>query len=339
MLMKTTRLLLTLATLLVAVTNTFAQGPNNSGTYYAAADGKKGAELKTALCAIITENHQSLTYNSLWGHFETTDKRADGKVWDMYSSKSNFTFVTDQDGGSGGTTEGDKFNREHSFPNSWFGGVKTSIMYSDLFHLYPTDKLVNNKRGNNPFGENNGESYKSYEGFSKLGACTYAGSGAVMCFEPNDDYKGDFARSYFYMVTRYENELPDWVAYEAYGVTLDGNKYPGLTNWQLSMLMKWSKNDPIDKPSVKETPRNIAVYGIQNNRNPFIDYPGLEEYIWGDYKEVAFSYDHYQVPTNIMTVKTERTYTNGTMYNTAGQMVNKSYKGLVIMNGRKFVNK
>ena len=344
---------LTFTLLTLTATAVYAQGPNDSGTYYAAADGKKGAELKTALCAIITENHESLSYGSLWGHFEKTDTipNENTKVWDMYSNISNFTYgSSDQDSGSGGTTEGDKFNREHSLPNSWFGGVKTSIMYSDLFHLYPTDKLVNNKRGNNPFGETNGETYKSKNDFSKLGACTYVGySGTV--FEPNDIYKGDFARTYFYMVTRYENEISDW--YTHYGVngekgdetqkavlaTLDGNTYPGFTAWQLKMLMEWSEKDQIDQPIAKETPRNNAVYGIQKNRNPFIDYPGLEKYIWGEYKDVAFSYDHYQVPTAIMTIKAEPTNKEGVMYNLAGQKVDKSYKGVVIMNGKKMVQK
>ena len=349
--MKRTHLLTTLLALLALTVNTFAQ--NNTPTfpdYYAAADGKKGAELKTALCAIITANHKSLDYGDLWAYYETTDRRSDGKVWDMYSSKSNFTFETDQDKGSGGSTEGDKFNREHSFPNSWFGGVKNSIMYSDLFHLYPTDKLVNNKRGNNPFGETNGNSYKSADNFSKLGTCTYSGyTGTV--FEPNDIYKGDFARTYFYMVTRYQDEIEGW--YTSYGVngekgedtqkavlaTLDGNKYPGLQSWQLEMLMKWAQNDPVDNPIAKETPRNEEVAKIQKNRNPFIDYPGLEEYIWGSMKNVAFSYDNYQQPTAIMTVKTEHRYNDGVMYNTSGQVVDKSYKGIVIVNGKKFFNK
>lgn len=349
MLMKRTHLLLTLVTLLVAGTAS-AQGPNNSGTYYQDANGKKGAELKTALCGIIKANHVSLDYGSLWGHYETTDKRSDGKVWDMYSNKSNFTYgSTDQDSGSGGSTEGDKFNREHSFPNSWFGGIKNSIMYSDLFHLYPTDKLVNNKRSNHPFGETNG-SWKSNDDFCKLGSCTYTGySGTV--FEPNDIYKGDFARTYFYMVTRYEDEIPSW--YTDYGVnsgkgeetskavkaTLDGNKYPGFQEWQLNMLLEWATNDPVDKPIEKETPRNNAVYGIQGNRNPFIDYPGLEQYIWGTLKEVAFSYDNYQQPAAVMTVKTEAKAHDNVMYNMSGQVVDKSYKGMVIMNGKKFWNK
>ena len=72
---------------------------------------------------------------------------------------------------------------------------------------------------------------------------------------------------------------------------LDGKTYPGLTSWALRMLLKWSMNDPV---SEKEINRNNAVYAIQNNRNPFIDYPGLEQYIWGSATDKPFSYDNYQ---------------------------------------------
>ena len=316
--------------------NAYAQGPNDSGTYYQAADGKKGAELKTALCGIIY-NRTERTYKQLWTDFQTTDKKENGKVWDMYSNLREMTFVTDQAGNY--KKEGDVYNREHSWPNSWFGG-EVQPMYTDLHHLYPTDGFVNNKRSNYAFGETNGESYKSANDFSKLGACTYPGyTGTV--FEPNDDYKGDFARTYFYMVTCYEEKLPDWFTNygtkEGVSQTIDGSKYPGLRDWQLEMLMKWTKNDPVSAD--KETPRNNAVYTIQNNRNPFIDYPGLEEYIWGALKDVAFSYDHYQSPTAIITIQAERSTKDGVMYNLAGQVVDKSYKGIVILNGKKFMNK
>ena len=276
----------------VALGGAFAQGPNNSGTYYQAADGKKGAQLKTALCGIIYNRNEGGSlkdaYKALWTHFKTTDVRSDGKIWDMYSNATSY-----EPGGSAQGAnykkEGDSYNREHSWPNSWFGG-EVMPMYTDLHHMYPTDGWVNNKRSNYPFGETNGESYKSAGGFSKLGKCTYPGyTGTV--FEPNDEYKGDFARTYFYMVTCYEEKLPDWYTnYADVKPTLDGKTYPGLSAWQLEMLLKWAKNDPV---SEKETNRNIAVAEIQKNRNPFIDYPGLEQYIWGDKKEVAFSYDHY----------------------------------------------
>lgn len=307
-----------------------AQGPNNSGIYYQQANGKKGAALKTALSGVIY-NRTERTYNDLWTDFRSTDARPDGKVWDMYSNISNFTFGENQDHGSGGKTEGEFYNREHSFPNSWFGG-KVQPMYTDLHHMYPTDKLVNNRRGNHPFGETDGESYKSAGGFSKLGSCTYPGySGTV--FEPNDEYKGDFARTYFYMVTCYEDKLPNWYDNNPESCpTLDGNKYPGFSSWQLSMLMKWAANDPVSR---KEVERNEAVYGIQNNRNPFIDYPGLEQYIWGDLMDTAFSYDSYQDPVGISEVSVKSEVKE--VYNLNGQRVkdSKMQKGIFIKNHKK----
>ena len=318
----------------------YAQGPNDSGSYYQTADGKKGAALKTALCGIIY-NRTERSYNDLWTDFRTTDVRADGKVWDMYSGITNFTFGVDQDPGSG-NQEGQYYNREHSFPNSWFG-KNVMPMYTDLHHMYPTDKVVNNKRSNHPFGETNGESYKSANNFSKLGKCTFEGyTGTV--FEPNDEYKGDFARTYFYMVTCYEEKIVDW--YTNFGIngtngetknavmaSLDGNTYPGLSEWQLNMLLKWAKNDPV---SEKEINRNNAVFGIQKNRNPFIDYPGLEEYIWGSKKDTAFSYDNYQEPgnTGVIWVKTKPFDVD--TYDLKGQRVkNRLRKGIFIRNQKK----
>lgn len=277
------------ALLVLSTTLAFAQGPNSSGEYYKPADGKKGKELKTALCGIIYDRNEggdlNTAYKALWTHFKKTDAKPNGKVWDMYSNKREMEFGTDQAGNY--SKEGDVYNREHSMPNSWFGG-KVMPMYTDLHHLYPTDGYVNNKRANYPFGETANPSWKSANDFSKLGKCTYPGYDGVV-FEPNDEYKGDFARTYFYMVTCYEEQLPTWYTNNAESrPTLDGNKYPGLSDWQLEMLMKWSKNDPV---SEKEINRNIAVWDIQKNRNPFIDYPGLEEYIWGDKMDEAFSYD------------------------------------------------
>ncbi len=329
---------LTFTLLTLTATSVYAQGPNESGTYYAAADGKKGAALKTSLCGVIYDRNEggdlNTAYKALWTHFKTTDAKPNGKVWDMYSNKREMEFGTDQDTGSG-SQEGQYYNREHSMPNSWFGG-KVMPMYTDLFHMYPTDKVVNNKRSNYPFGETANPSWKSANDFSKLGPCSVEGYSGVV-FEPNDEYKGDFARTYFYMVTCYEEKLPNWyTSYAESQPTLDGNTYPGLSDWQLKMLMKWAKNDPV---SEKETNRNNAVFGIQNNRNPFIDYPGLEEYIWGSLTDFAFSYNDYQVPTAIMTIKAESANKEDVMYNLAGQVVDKSYKGIVIMNGKKFFNK
>ena len=318
--------------LLVVSGSAFAQGPNDSGTYYQAADGKKGAALKTALCGIINP-HTQRTYANLWTDFQTTDKKENGKVWDMYSNKRDFTFGTDQAGNY--SSEGDKYNREHSFPKSWFNDEYP--MYTDLFHLYPTDGYVNNRRGNYPFGETNGETYKSANNFSKLGSCTYPGYTGIV-FEPNDEYKGDFARTYFYMLTCYETYkngngqtkyITSWNC-----PMLDGKTYPGFSDWALEMLLKWATNDPV---SDKEKNRNKAVYGIQHNRNPFIDYPGLEQYIWGDKKDVAFSYDNYNA-TDIQDVtNVKQSNQLKAIYTPDGRRLSKKQRGLNIVrmkNGR-----
>ncbi len=301
--------ILLLPCLLIMAAVAWAQGPYNSGDYYKNADGKKGAALKTALCGIIYNRNEN-SYDALWNIFKKTDKRIDenGKtlynkdgdslVWDMYSNKRDYIFVKDQAGNY--SNEGDKYNREHSFPKSWFGDKNgNSVAGHDIHHIFPTDGSVNGKRSNHPFGETNGEEYKSANGFSKLGACTYSGyTGTV--FEPNDLYKGDFARTYFYMVTCYEEQLPTWYknyasSFPGLKATIDGSTYPSFQRWQLNMLMTWAANDQV---SYKEYYRNIAAYGEQKNRNPYIDYPGLEQYIWGSMKDVEFSYDNYQVPEN-----------------------------------------
>lgn len=256
--------------------------------YYQNANNKNGEQLKTSMCEIIY-NRTEKSYDYLWTAFQTTDVRSDGKIWDMYSNITNYEPVTS---GSTYQVEGNCYNREHSWPQSWFNSA--TPMYTDLHHIYPTDGFVNGKRSNYPFGETSNPTYTSANNFSKLGPCSYSGyTGTV--FEPADEYKGDFARTYFYMVTCYEEKLADWYNDNADGVraTIDGSTYPAFQTWQLNMLMEWAKNDPV---SEKETNRNNAVYAIQNNRNPFIDYPGLEEYVWGTWRDHTFSYDNYVQP-------------------------------------------
>ncbi len=258
---------------------TFAQVPAG---YYSDAKGKSGASLKTSLFRIVTD-HVQRSYANLWDDFKSTDRRPDGSVWDMYSVKRSFTFGTDQAGNY--KNEGDVYNREHSFPKSWFNDA--SPMYTDLFHLYPTDGYVNGRRSNYPFGETNSPTWSSYNGWSKLGPSSVAGySGTV--FEPNDEYKGDFARTYFYMATAYEDKIADWES-----PMLDGKSYPAYATWALNMLLRWAKEDPV---SQKEIDRNEAVYKIQRNRNPYIDFPGLEQYVWGTVTTTAFNPDNYQNP-------------------------------------------
>jgi len=259
----------------ILAVSTFAQIPNG---YYDDAQGLSGAQLKTALSNII-DNHNVQSYDALWIHFESTDPKPNGKVWDMYSDVPGgtppyeFTFGDDQCGNYGG--EGDCYNREHSFPKSWFNDA--SPMYSDLFQIVPTDGYVNGRRSNWPYGEVNSATWTSENG-CKVGSNSTSGySGTV--FEPIDEYKGDFARIYFYMATRYEDQIANWENNSSNAdAALDGTSFPCYEDWYLDLLLDWNSNDPV---SQKEIDRNNEIYDIQNNRNPYVDHPEYVNLVWG----------------------------------------------------------
>jgi endonuclease I len=236
--------------------------------YYQSATGKNGAQLKTTLYGIISSGFESKDYNFLYTIFRESDITADGKIWDMYST-CTWTYGTKQCGNYSSVC--DCYNREHSIPASWFDD--RSPMYSDAFHLYPTDGKVNGQRSNLPFGEcANGTTLNNGKG--RHGNSTYPGySGTV--FEPVDEYKGDFARTYFYFATRYENIMVSGIS----GASFNNTTYPAFTNWSKEMFLKWHRNDPV---SQKEITRNNVIYSYQKNRNPFIDHPELAEHIWGN---------------------------------------------------------
>ena len=244
--------------------------------YYNTASGKNAADLRTALQAIITNGQSVTTYDGLWTAYKTTDENSSGKIWDIYSN-CTYNFGAQQCGNY--SAECDCYNREHTSPQSWFASA--SPMVSDLFNVYPTDGKVNGERSNYPYGEVGTATYTSANG-SKLGASSSADYAGVV-FEPVDQYKGDIARTYFYMATRYAGLCESWSA-GAEVVYSTANL--GFTTYAMNLFLKWSREDPV---SAKEILRNNAVYGIQNNRNPFIDNPGLEEYIWGNKSTQAFT--------------------------------------------------
>lgn len=259
--------------------------------YYEKIQGKSGKSLFDAVHDVAKVGYSSLGYKGLWTAYKTTDLRANGKIWDMYSDCS-WTYSSDQCGSY--SNECDCYNREHSIPKSWFGGSESGPG-CDIFQVVPTDGWVNNKRSNYAFGEVSNASY-TYDG-AKLGSAknititngnTIAGNegASVSCsgtvFEPRDEYKGDFARGYFGTMIKWANG--DYSAF----TTGDGSKifssnYStgafGLTKYGVALLMKWHRQDPV---SQKEVDRNNGIQETQGNRNPFIDYPYLAEYIWGE---------------------------------------------------------
>ena len=244
---------------LLCFTTTYAQMPDG---YYDSARDLCGEELRQKLYSIIS-SHTTLGYSELWTAYRQTDLNDNGKIWDIYSN-CNFTLGTDQCGNY--NSECDCYNREHTVPQSWFGDA--TPMKTDLFHVYPTDGWVNNKRGNLPLGKVSNPTYTSGNG-SKIGPCSASGySGTV--FEPIDEYKGDLARTYFYMSVCYKNKNLGQTSESMF----EGSE---LKPWALQMLLQWHYNDPV---SQKEIDRNNAVYALQHNRNPFIDCPYFAEAIW-----------------------------------------------------------
>lgn len=247
--------------------------------YYNAANGLNGYPLKTALHQIITNSHNPQAYSTHWSFFQIADVKQDGTVWDIYAN-CGFVFGLpenggNQDVGTGGNVECQFFNREHTFPTSWFGG-NVEPMRSDVVHIYPADKLVNNERGNLAFAAVNSVSFLSSNGSKKGTSATPGITGNV--FEVIDEYKGDIARSLFYMATRYQDVIAGWETNNPDGdKMLNGTSNQVFETWALQLLYSWHINDPV---SQKEINRNNAIYAYQGNRNPFVDNPDYVCNIW-----------------------------------------------------------
>ena len=248
----------------------FAQIPSS---YYSAAEGKKKVELKTALHLII-QHANVLGYGSgTWSGFAKTDIRPeDGTVWDMYSNKRVMP---------NGNSAATGMNIEHSFAKSWWGGDERQA-YRDIHHLNPSDIAANSAKGSWPMAVVDG-SVTYNNGVIKVGKSNSRPGGAIDAWEPADEYKGDFARQYMYMVTCYEDYANDWTGNSA-GFLMK-NTYPVFEQWAYELLLKWCKADPV---SQKELNRNNEIYKIQGNRNPYIDYPELADYVWGDKTATAW---------------------------------------------------
>jgi hypothetical protein len=272
------------AVLLIVAARAHAEIPAG---YYSSLNGKSDAALKTAVYNITknfiypaTDAAYDATYTNLRNTFQQTDLYPESKRWwDMYSDIVLYA-----------PTFAGYLNREHSFPKSWWGGSTNVPAYIDLNHLYPSEQAANTAKLNYPLGKVNTSSTVSFNnGVSKVGyPVNGQGGGAAMVFEPADEYKGDFARTYFYMATTYQDYK--W----KYTYMVVNNTYPTLSSWAIDLLLEWSRNDPV---SEKETLRNDAVYKIQNNRNPFIDYPELAEYIWGNKKGQPFDTNAASTPS------------------------------------------
>lgn len=262
--------------LIIALLAAVASHAEVPAAYYSRLNGKTGAELKQAACDIIYPHTKVSSYSNLPSYFQTTDTYPRSmRWWDMYSNVVRYA------------PSFSGLNREHSMPKSWWkvgSDVEYTPAYVDLNHLYPADGPANQAKSNYPLGTVNMAGTVTFNNnVSIVGApVSGQGGGAKYVYEPADEYKGDFARTYFYMVTCYQNL--QWNT--SYMWMLQRNTYPTLTSWAVDLLLAWHRQDPV---SQKELDRNEAVYAKQHNRNPFIDYPDLVEHIWGTDKDVAWS--------------------------------------------------
>ena len=253
-----------------------AASAHNLDTLYSACESavsnKSVSGLWTAVKAAAKDGFSGGSYDGLNEWYKTTDIRSDGKIHDYYSNATNFTPGTDQCGSYSG--EGSCYNREHSIPKSWWGGG-TSNQGCDIYIVVPTDGYVNNRRSAFPFGEVSSPTYSSKNGFCKLGPNTFSGYTGT-AFEPNDEYKGDFARIYFYAVSKWDS-----VNFASGGqgdTTFNKNGTYGLTDYGKNLMYKWHTLDPV---SDWELSRQDKCELKQGNRNPFVDHPEYADYLWG----------------------------------------------------------
>lgn len=253
----------------------FATAPEG---YYSQCEGKKQRALKSQLYSII-KSHKSIPYGTgngaTWTAFRHTDVDESDNTWyDIYTS--NRVRVQGTSGAASG------MNIEHTFPKSWWGGAKNAA-YTDIGHLMPSNSNANSTRNNHPYGEvSSPRANKVQNATYKYGSpVSGQGGGASIVFEPADEYKGDLARNYFYMVTCYQN-----LSWSAEGLrTAAQGDYPTLQPWAIEFLLKWHRQDPV---SDKERKRNDGLWSQQQNRNPFIDHPELAEHIWGNLQDKAW---------------------------------------------------
>ena len=263
---------------------------NELPTYYKDLQSKSGKSLFDAVHVVAKVGYTSLGYDGLWDAYPYTDVHENGYVWDMYSDCTWKSLSSKRCGNY--STECDCFNREHSIPKSWYGGTKSGPG-CDIFHLVPTDGKVNGMRSSHPFGEVSNATYNkqgnklgSAMNITIVGGNTIAGntgttiSASGTVFEPRNEYKGDFARGYMGALLRWAGEkaFTDGEGSETFTTNFSTGSF-GLTKYGVALLMKWHRQDPVSK---KEIDRNNGIQQTQGNRNPFIDYPYLAEYIWGE---------------------------------------------------------
>lgn len=235
-------------------------------TYYNGIDGLSGTALHDALHARI-KNHTQYDYTTAKQILKQADEDPANPAnliliytgWSI--PKANFATYVDSV---------DYWNREHVWAKSHGDFGTDPGAGTDCHHLKPVDVTVNEQR--------------SYKDFDNGGTAVFDAGLATGCktdadsWEPRDQDKGDIARMILYMDVRYDGGVNSFGDVEPQLEVVDQvDTYPYPRHGKLSTLLQWNLQDP---PDAFERRRNDVVANWQNNRNPFIDYPELAEYIW-----------------------------------------------------------
>lgn len=210
---------------------------------------------------IVTTHHEQFRYQKSGHHLETwVDLHPNGKFKSLYSGKSADPEVVIQSEFANLTISnmvpdenGELLNIEHVVPQSWF--LKKEPMRGDMHHLFYCEVKCNSFRGNknyHDFPEYNPENSRENKIVEKCGM----GETNENEFEPEYG-KGMVARATLYFLVRY----PDKIL----------NKFKNEID--IPLLLKWHNEFP--PTSEFEKHRNQAIFELQGNRNPFIDFPEI----------------------------------------------------------------
>ncbi|HET9483789.1 MAG TPA: endonuclease, partial [Xanthomonadales bacterium] len=279
-----------------------------AGDYYSGVDDSSCVALRATLHALI-DDHVVYPYSSsstdTWDILESADEDPldASKVLDIYRNRS-YTKVDCRTGVSSSCATGDanRYNREHTWPNSLGFGSDTlgglpNPPYTDTHMLYVSAVDYNSNRGNKPYAtcsttstcsspENATDAYGGFGG----GSGTYPGNSnwnLAGGYEVWNHRRGDAARAIFYMAVRYdggthggtgqvEPDLEITDTSSLISTTPTGGKYyMGLR----TTLLAWHE---ADAPDARESLRNDVVFSYQQNRNPFIDHPEWVEIAFAD---------------------------------------------------------
>ena len=162
---------------------------------------------------------------------------------------------------------------------------------TDLHNLVAADHNTNSSGHNdyyygNVVSKNSGNEVYAYlaDGSKEVSGWKEK-NGPDYIFEPKDEWKGNVARCLFYMATRYSKKLDVNTQEEPYLVL--SNDMKGLednndifhgVHLNLNTMLEWHELDPVDDYEKK---RNDLIYfNVQNNRNPYIDYPSLAKKVF-----------------------------------------------------------